>query len=227
MYDPDATDPIHEATEALADGGRRVRLELFHPARDGTFPAVGLLHGADGLRRRGADYRAAARALAQAGYLVGLPHYLERTGTPEGAWPLDPFKAVQWLGAVEEAVGHLAAHPRSAGRRVGLVGFSLGAYLALTAATQDRRIAAVADVCGGFPPFVDRAAALLPPTLILHGLLDTVVPASEAFRLEGLLRARSRHYEIHTYPDEGHVLSPGATADALHRAARFLGEHLQ
>src|SRR5205814_10387603 len=132
--DPEPTDAAHEANDALTGAGRRVRLELFHPERAGRFPAVGLLHGADGLGRRGADYRAAARALARAGYLVGLPHYLERTGTPQGAWPLDPFKAVQWLGAVEEAVGHLAAHPRAAGRRVGLVGSSLGAYLALTVA---------------------------------------------------------------------------------------------
>jgi carboxymethylenebutenolidase len=203
-----------------------VRLEVFRPWGDGTFPAVGLLHGADGMRKRGGDYRAAARELARAGFLVGLPHYLERTGSPSGAWPLDPFKFLAWLGAVGEAAGHLAAHPHASAHRVGLVGFSLGAYLGLAVASHNRRVAAVVDCCGGFPQLFDHAAGTLPPTLILHGLADAVVPASEAFRLEGLLKAHGRRYEIHTYPNEGHALSPAATADALRRAARFLGVHL-
>jgi dienelactone hydrolase len=94
------------------------------------------------------------------------------------------------------------------GDHVGLVGFSLGAYLALaSAAEKDLHVSAAVELFGGLPRLLRDKAANLPPTLILHGDADTVVPVTEAYALRDLLRKAKRVCEFQVYAEPGHVFS--------------------
>jgi carboxymethylenebutenolidase len=256
--------------DAFLSGGKRVAVERYEPAAEGRFPVVVLLHAIDGLDAAHAPlYRAAARRYAGRGYVVLLVHYFDRTGdSPErvkaagerfyryanGKCGADEEKAVgadfrAWMDTVADAVTFGRGLGSADGERVGLVGFSLGAYLALaTAADRDLKLAAVVDLFGGLPKPMRGGAKNLPPTLILHGDADPVVPVTEAYSLRNLLRKAKRPCELKVYAEAGHVFAeppdedgPGTgpltwealvrikkqTDDADERTAAFLEKYLK
>ncbi len=211
------------ATDSYVSGGRVIPVERFEPAAPGRAPAVIVLHGADGLTYRGASYRALARELAGRGFLGLLPHYFEATGTRYASFGSHPLHFLTWMQVVADAVGYAIAEGQ---RRVGLLGFSLGAYLALAVAAGDRRVAAVVECFGGFPGPLAAGLRRLAPVLILHGEADHLVPVSEAHKLTRLLDERGLPYEMKTYLGQGHGFVGAASADATARALDFLGRHL-
>jgi len=217
----DMTTPgIHESEQQLADGGRSMTVERFDPDRKGITPAVLLLHGADGLRHRGPIYRTMARHLAGHGLSVLIPHYFERTGTTGYPSLSRPMDFLGWMEAVGDVIRSAGPGP------TGLVGFSLGAYLALAAAGHEERVGAVVACCGGLPPLLAAGFTRMPPVLVLHGERDAVVPVSEARALEDWLRQRGTTNEVVIYLDQGHSLHGPAADDALKRTTAFLRRHL-
>ena len=66
----------------------------------------------------------------------------------------------------------------------------------------------------------------MPPTLILHGEQDSVVPVSEAHRLRALLERAGATYEIKLYPGAGHGFSVLQFLDAGQRTVQFLKKYL-
>jgi carboxymethylenebutenolidase len=186
-----------------------------------------LLHGGDGLWINGGRYRESARMLADQGFDVFLVHYFDRTGTYM-ALSLDVIKPnfQAWISAVRDAITEISGRRGVDRRRVAVVGNSLGAALALTVASQDNRVAAVVDVSGLLPEPVIPLMRRMPPTLILHGESDSIVPVQEAHKLEQFLRKRGTRYEACIYQGQGHVLSGQARLDSVQRAARFLWKSL-
>jgi carboxymethylenebutenolidase len=225
--------PIKTSAGLFRAGGKAVRVEQFGPAAAGKHPAVVLLHGSDGLEASGALYRHCARGLAGEGYVVLLVHYFDRTGTSRTRpGEIRRVQFVPWLDTVREAVRYAAKRPEVDGRRVGLVGFSLGAYLALAAAAQeDLPVAAVIDLFGGLPGELHKDVKRLPPTLIVHGDADRTVPVAEAHALENLCRARRLPYEIHIYPGQDHLFRTAPFGAEARHARRlslaFLARHLK
>jgi carboxymethylenebutenolidase len=212
-------------TETFVSGGATVTAEWFESASAGTAsPAVLLLHGADGMTR-GETYRFGARALAASGFHVVLVRYFERTGDRRANWSSLRQDAPLWLETIRDAVTYVAAQPGVDRERIAVVGFSLGASLALAAAGEDARIKAVVDVFGPMPAGAERAART-PPVLILHGARDRVVPVDNAHRIETLLKARGVPHEIKIYPDQGHGFHGAAQIDAAGRILAFLQRHL-
>jgi dipeptidyl aminopeptidase/acylaminoacyl peptidase len=120
----------------------------------------------------------------------------------------------------------VAGQPGVDASRIGLLGFSLGAFLSLSLATQDSRIAAVAELFGGLPEQFAKDARNLPPVLILHGAEDTTVPIDQAYELERILQLHKIPYQIKIYPDQGHVFRGLAQLDAMGRVAQFFRSHL-
>jgi len=114
---------------------------------------------------------------------------------------------------------------RVAAGRIGLFGISLGGGIALGVAAQDQRVGALVSYFGFVPSGFDPSAAL-PPTLVLHGEDDRVVPVSNARTLQRILEARGTPHEVQIYPGEGHGFSAAATADAAARITRFFGRTL-
>lgn len=219
-----AEDGTTAGLESFTSGGVPIAVDWF-PAGGGTGPAVLLLHGADGLAFA-EGYRLAARVLASAGYGVGLVHYLDRTRDRRVVYARIKQDYPTWLAVTRDAVSWIAAHPGVDPARIGIVGVSLGAALAIDTAGADPRIKAVVDYFGPVLEGVHERVKRLPPTLILHGQMDGVVGVEHAHAFAAMLKRLGTPYEIQIYPDQGHGFIGQAQLDSASRVAAFLGRHL-
>lgn len=204
-------------------GGKSILIDVFVPPQAGEYPIVLALHGSSGLYSGSNQF---PQMLADRGFAVFLPHFFETTGTTWASPPTIRDNAPTWIIAISDALDFAQDHPRSDRRRIGIVGFSLGAYLALGLASQQSRVKAVVDFFGGMPDHFADQVRHLPPVLILHGDQDTVVPVSEAHKLEALYRARQAPYEIKIYPNANHGFNGFNMLDAGQRTYFFLKKYL-
>jgi dienelactone hydrolase len=244
--------------DTYPSGGKQVRVERFDPAGRGPHPAVVLLPGIDGLAKASGLFRGVAHSLAEQGFVVVLPFYHDRTGTNpkqvdgllrqfQGclanpgargkAWRQNRRLFREWEEAACDAVAHARGQKHVDPDRVVLVGYSLGGFLASAVAAQpDQEIAALVVLSGGITR--DTAARVgaggLPPTFLIHGKLDAVVPVAEARRLARLLEERGVPWDDWVHPMLGHGFLPRggvvpdrkAMEDAQRQALAFVRKHL-
>ncbi len=217
--------PITQSQASFESGGKDIRLDCFSPSANGQrFPAVIGLHGSGGGHASMAD---PASLLAEQGFAVYVLHYFDRTGTTE----IDGLQTIfrhfpVWMKTLWDAVSFVARQPQVDPERIGLLGFSLGAYLALSASAIDSRIQAVVEFFGGMPKEMKLFARRLCPVLILHGEQDKTVPVEEAYHLQRILEKKQIAYEMHIYPGVGHGFSGETCRDAGLRTLAFFDKHL-
>jgi carboxymethylenebutenolidase len=219
---------VAESKATFESRGKTIAVERFEPPAPGRYPAVVLLHGSGGVTIGGSMFRDLARELAARGYLVVLPHYFDRTGTvPPAMLPTMVENFPSWAETVADASTYALSLPNAEPGRVALVGFSLGGYLSLSTSTFDPRVTCVVDYFGGLPDQLKDRASKLPPTLILHGEADPIVPVSEARKVQALLESNHVPFEVQTYPGAGHGFFGPAGKDATARTVAFLAKHLK
>lgn len=212
-------------TLSYVSGGATITVERFDAPGGGSRPGVLLLHGADGLTF-GERYRYGAQILAAAGYHVFIIHYLDRTGESRASYGTIGQNFPSWTDTLRDGITFVARQPGVARGRIGMLGTSLGGALAIETAAGDPRIKAVVNYFGFVPRgFADRARRL-PPTLILHGERDAIVPVANAYELQALLARRGAPHEIKVYPDQGHGFAGEAQLDAAQRTAAFFARYL-
>ena len=203
------------------------------PTSPGTHPGVILLPGSYGWR---ADYARFARTFADSGFVALAIDYYAETGRGSSRsaeshnWPA-------WQATVRNAVSYLSSTPAVAGRPVALVGYSRGAFLAISVADSAPAVGAVVDFYGGGsdadPP--DNRIAQFPPLLILHGEADREIPVALAHRLHDRIHAGGGDVEMHLYPGAQHVFnapwaseySAADAADSWQRTITFLRDRLK
>jgi carboxymethylenebutenolidase len=156
--------PVKQSQLSFDSGGRSIALDAFLPESNGhRHPAVIGLHGSGGGYATMSD---PAAMLAAQGFAVYVLHYFDRTGTTGVA---DKQTAIRnfpaWGKTLWDAISHVARQPQVDAERIGLLGFSLGAYLALSVASVDTRVKAVIDFFGGFPREMKFFMRRLCPTL--------------------------------------------------------------
>lgn len=218
-----------ETHPAFESGGKKITVEWFPPqglAAGERAPAILMLHGAEGLTLA-PGYRMAARATAATGIGVAFVHYFDRTGDTIAS--LDGMKRSfpPWSRTIRDALTWLGEREEVDRDRLGIVGVSLGAALALhVAANGDERIKAIVDFFGPISAGVLPKKPKLPPVLILHGLNDPIVPIIHARTLEAVLKAARTPYEIKLYAGQGHGFVGAAQEDAARRSGAFLAKHL-
>jgi carboxymethylenebutenolidase len=204
-------------------GESSIPVEVFTPEALGRHPALVVLHGSGGYR----DLSALALLMTAYGYCVFAPHYFAATQTSWASPAEIKEHAVSWSQAIAASIDLVARHPAVDAQRIALVGFSLGGYLAVGVAARDARIAAVVEFFGGLPEPLAEDVRRLPPTLILHGEADRVVPVAEAHRLRRFCEERGVCVEVETFPGAGHFFSPPVMQQAALRALDFLERHLR
>jgi carboxymethylenebutenolidase len=215
---------VQKSTDAFLSNGKPIRIDRFLPISDKQYPAVIALHGSNGMSESFSDQP--ARMLAGSGFAVFLLHYFERTGTviPSKAEMHDLFP--DWMATIADSMAYVNQLTHVKKDRVALIGFSLGAFLALSVGATDSRVKAVVDFCGGLPQELANQCAEMPPTLILHGEVDDRVPVSEAHKVEALMKRTNSAYETKIYPGVGHFFSGLTMLDAAQRTLGFLKKHL-
>ena len=212
---------------SFTSGGRAIAVERFDAqgAGGGRRPAILLLHGADGFTN-GDRYRLGAQILAGAGYHVFLVHYLDRTGQGRAYYSTIGQNFPLWAETVRDALDFVESQGGVDPTRIGIVGTSLGGALGVTVAAGDRRVRALVNYFGFLPEPVRETATRLPPTLVLHGAKDAIVPVANAHALKALLTRVGAPHEVHVYPDQAHGFYGAAQLDAAQRTAAFLARHL-
>lgn len=213
--------------ETFLSSSEQIRIERHEPAGAGPHPALLLVHGSGGA----ASYwlNQFAPKLAAFGVGVHAPHYFDKTGTARATAEmiLDGQHFRAWLRALEDAVADLRARPTVDARRIGVLGISLGGYLAVALGIGDPRLRLVIELSGGIPPgWEHRVSPGIPPTLLLHGAEDQVVPVSEAYKLQRLLTESGARCQIEILPHQNHWFSPHAGPKLLTTCAAFAAKHL-
>jgi len=160
------------------------------------------------------------------GFSVFIPHYFQRTGTTRSDRPTSERNFATWMSTVRDAIAFVEKQPAVDPNRIGIVGISLGAYLGLAVASLDDRVKTVVDFFGGLPEHLARGCTRMPPTLILHGDADTIVPVEEAHALRRVLESCDAPHEVKIYSGETHFFSAFAGLDAARRTVAFLSRHL-
>lgn len=125
-----------------------------------------------------------------------------------------------WVESTIRAIDAVAASPEVDNQRIGLLGFSQGAFIAIETARRDKRIKALADVYGKLVPEFPQKGAMYPPTLILHGSADTIVPVAEAYRFAEILETKTVEHKIKIYNGAGHGFDGDPASDIAADAHR-------
>ncbi|MFC5082252.1 dienelactone hydrolase family protein [Microvirga arabica] len=217
--------PLTAQRNTFKSGGKAIAVETFQGSGTSPRPTLLMLHGADGLSYN-SQYREAARTVAAAGYQVHLVHYLDRTGEKRASFSTLFQNFMPWMSTVQDALTFAANHPGADGSRIGIVGISLGAALGLAVSSTDPRVKALVNYFGPLPQGAVATTSRLPPTLVLHGSADPIVPVANAYAVEALLRQQNVPHEVKVYPGQGHGFRGAAEEDATRRALAFLQRHL-
>jgi len=222
--------------------------------REAPGPLVLVVHG---LRSRKERHLELCLRLARAGFTAAAldaAHHGERASSEDEAIlagpDTAPALAALFTRAIAETAGNLAGVARFLGhQRYGLVGHSMGAYIAFRAAVTDPLAAAVVAVsgnpdwaaqargaglageaiapAGGGGPLTHAAAIYPRPLLMLHGDSDGTVPVTGVRTLYerlcvGPYCADRERVSLVEYPGVGHDLLP----DMIERAAAWMERHL-
>lgn len=214
--------PVAESVSFLETDGHRIRVDVYQPEH-GRFPAVILLHGSGGIHAViESQINRYAQALAEKGMIAFVVHYFDLTGDFTAGDSVEAANYFHWVREVREAVTWVLARSDVRGRQVGILGHSLGAWLAVGVGAQEPRVSGIVLFGGGLEPFFADSIKRMPPTLMFHGGRDNVVPLSDATNLEAFMREHKMNVRLFILPGEGHTFSDSAAADALARSARFL-----
>jgi carboxymethylenebutenolidase len=215
---------VSESQLRFESGGKQIRVEAYMPAAPGPHPAVVALYGSGGgVSGMGSP----ATMLAAQGFAVFVLHYFDRTGTTQVTdKPTIMRNFPAWGKTLWDAISFIEKHPQVDAKRIGLLGFSLGAYLALSVAVVDSRVKTVVEFFGGLPKEVRFFMQRLCPVLILHGEADAIVPVQEAYDLQNLWEKKGMAYEIKVYPGVGHGFDAETWKDAGLRSLQFLQRYL-
>lgn len=211
---------------SMQSGGCRIRIDKYATARSGKHPAILVLHGAGGTLVDGPEMRRVTRRLAEAGNTVYLVHYFNRTGTIVGldAGMQKNFPA--WLETVRDSI-EFAQQDGADRSAVGIYGYSLGGFLALSAASDNPAVGAVVEQAGGIWNGKAERIRHMPPVLVVHGEEDRRVPFQKyAQPLVGVLRERGATSKTRFFPGEGHVFTAFAMSKVHDDAVEFFRQHL-
>ena len=220
----------------VSSGGDSLSVSRYAAAGSERRPAVIALHGARGIEIRAGAYERYADALTAR----GIDTYFLRYMTPADKAALtstsheirEAYETTRfdgWADTVAATVTAVLDRSDSSGR-IGLLGFSLGSYIAAEAAARDTRIAALAVLYGGMPQAMTAKVKHLPPLIALHGEADRSVPISEGRQLVALGKSVGAETEFVPYPGKAHGFdfsdTDPMTLDAIDRVTKFFQARL-
>jgi carboxymethylenebutenolidase len=213
----------------------RVALTRYAADRAGTHPSVLILHGTNGFELKPSTYERYANALSAKGIDAYWLRYLTEADlsglntTRERREAYEARRFDGWAKKVSSVVTTILARSDSSSR-IGLLGFSLGGYVAAATAARDERINALAVMYGGMPEAMVSAVKHLPSLIELHGEADRNVPFAKGEQLVKLAKSMGAEAELVAYPGKPHAFdfsdTDPMTADAIGRVTKFFESRL-
>lgn len=218
-----STAQAQSSPATFTSAGHTISVDWYHAATAGTHPVIVYLYGMDGMLLFPQSYSMMGSWFASQGYDVFVIHYFDRTGTVFA----DPFTVffsyTQWMQTIGDGMTWVSQQPTTDPKRIGLMGISLGSFLALSVAEQNSNVKTVVEFSGSLL----HSPTHLPPTLIIHGALDPLVPVASAYQLAQTLQTLGVPYQIQVYPNEGHMgFQLNDEFDAMSRSLTFFNQYL-
>ena len=198
--------------------GHQVAYETF-PSAGPSDPLLILVAGTSG--PDAPQYQSQAKFFASHGYTTLLLHFFDAASSRT---PSDATYGA-WADSLADLVYLCKSSSGYQGRPVYVVGFSLGASIALAAGSQKLDVAAIAEWYGSLPDSFFYKLQGMPPLLILHGQQDTNIPVMNAQQLMQLCQMKDFDCAHHLYPNQGHGFVDAALADAHQRTLDFFHAH--
>lgn len=181
-----------------------------------------------------------AQKLAADGFVVAVPDLYHGQVVTE---PDEAQKAVMMVvqnvdRAVGEIVGalqKLQSNPSVNPKKLGIMGFCVGGFLAWTVASRYTELGAVVTFYGaGYDPSPEDVAKVNAPVLAVYGSQDHSVSPEQIQRIENLYKDAGKDLMVKVY-DAGHAfINPdhgmgdeASAKDAWPRAVQFLKDHLK
>jgi dienelactone hydrolase len=213
---------------------------IYRPAGEGPFPAVILLHGCAGVRRKDTQW---AEAFRQQGYVVLVVDSLSGRGitTREDrrkiCLGLDLWGSTR-AGDLLASLTYIRTLPFVDAERIAVVGWSHGAWAALDFLASAspgmveglRAVVAFYPYCGIASRATWRGFGVDVPVLMLLADGDSIVSTSSCLRLAEGQAERGRPVTAKVYNEVGHVFDwreSAATLDARERVRAFLAERFR
>lgn len=231
------TKKVERRVTTLELAGARVPSIVLLPEAPARVPAVLLLHGYSSSKERLSTTM--GRALAVRGIAslaIDLPLHGTRDDAMVAEARTNPLGLLQhWKTALAEArhaIDWMAANDAIDPLKLAAAGYSLGSYIALQTAADQRIKCVVVAAAGDLPatpwtgmlrmvsdPIASVKSLSGRPLLMLHGTQDRTIRREQA---ERLYDAASEPKELKWY-DSGHALPPPAADDAAAWLAARLG----
>jgi carboxymethylenebutenolidase len=181
-----------------------------------------------------------AHKLATEGFVVAVPDLYDGKIATE---PNDAMRMVMYIRenvdrAASKIIGALEtvkSMPNVEPKKLGLIGFCIGGFMAYTVASRYADLGAVVPFYGaGYDPSPEEVAAVTAPVLAIYGKQDQSVPEEQIQKIEGLYKNAGKDFTVKVY-DAGHAFinpvhgmgNEQAASEAWPLAIRFLKEHLQ
>ncbi|NNF07690.1 MAG: dienelactone hydrolase family protein [Candidatus Eisenbacteria bacterium] len=174
---------------------------------------------------------------AEAGFVALAPdmYHGEKTTSPDDAGKLMMALNIEQAEKdLRGATQFLVNHDRTAGDRIGTVGFCMGGQLSLFAATKNPSVGACVNFYGIHPNVKPDFSNLQGPVLGFFGSRDPMVTPDVTAALEASIKQAGKEVAFHTY-DADHaffndtrpdVYAADAARDAWNRMITFYRENL-
>lgn len=220
----------------VTSGGDSFSVSRYAAAGPAKRPAVIALHGARGIELKARAYERYADALTARGidtyflrYMTAADMVALTSTSHEIREAYETKRFDGWADTVAATVTDVLDRSDSSGR-IGLLGFSLGSYIAAEAAARDTRVAALAVLYGGMPKAMATKLHHLPPLIVLHGEADKNAPIEEGRQLIALGKLAGAETEFVPYPGRAHGFdfseTDPMTKDAIDRVTKFFQTRL-
>ena len=214
---------VAEEVATVKSGSEDLKVDVYRPAGTGRHPAAILLHGSGGIHAfTASNMNRYAAALAEQGVTAYVVHYFDGTGDWAANDSIETAHYFRWVREVRDVITWASMQDDVEPRRISVVGHSLGAWLAVGVGALDTRVFRLVLLGSGLEPFLGDSIKRMPPTLLLHGAEDDVVPLSDMTKLQTFMTRKGFRVSTHVYPDQRHSFGDSVAIDALTRAAKFI-----
>jgi carboxymethylenebutenolidase len=178
------------------------------------------------------------RKLAENGFVALSILYFSRTPSPPEAFPANtfmdvPFQALVearpiWIETIEDGLSYMHSRPEVDPDRIGLVGYSLGASLALGIDQNQNNHAALISISGFVwnDEELENLVAGDSPTLILQAGDDEWVPMNDALDIKDALETNGIEHELVVIEGADHRWIDQPGKDGFDAILEFLESHL-
>jgi len=227
---------LRTSTLDLQVKGTRVSALVVQPDDNANHPGVVLIQEWWGMEPHILNV---AQKLAREGFAVAVPDlYHGKVATePNDAMPMimalrsNIDKVVDEIAATLEAVKEL---PNVQPKKLGLIGFCIGGFLAYTVAARYPELAAIVSFYGSsYDPTPEEVARVNAPVLAIYGREDQSIPFAQIEKIEHLYKTANKDFTVKLY-DAGHAFvnpthgmgNEKVAAEAWPLAVSFLKENV-